>query len=296
MTACETNSQRIPLYLDGEMRDCNLTEFESHLSACSACQAALAGRRRFLADLSGARPDYGAPPALRLRIEILMAQSKVQAPSAGFRSTLWGWISTPFRFRWVSLQPAFALLLLILAVAGGLWMERRTRRVPLSKFASAALQAHKRHLHGERPLELRSSSPEVISAWFHGKVPFQVKLPKNEDLPAQQQPYQIEGAGTEPFGGGRVGYIAYRVGKKQVSLLLAPVSAVTLAGQNRVPMKSLVIHYDEADGFHIVTWAVTRKAVTYALVSDSSQHPNQSCIVCHAGPKDRDFMRNLLRQ
>jgi anti-sigma factor RsiW len=300
MTACEGHGQWISLYLDGEPHLPELTEFESHLSACPACQAAVAGCRRFLADLSDARPRYGAPPELRLRIERLVAdavaQSKAQASGSGSWWKMQRWIPVRSGLPWASPQVAVAMLLLLLTIAGGLWMERQTRRPPLSEFASAALQAHKRRLRGALSSELRSSSPEAISAWFQGKVPFHVKLPNNEDLPTQQQPYQIEGAGIEPFAGGRVGYIAYRVGNKPVSLLLAPTSAVRLSGRNRVPMKSLVIHYDEADGFHIVTWAVTRKAVTYALVSDSSQHPNQSCIVCHAGPKDREFMRNLVRQ
>jgi anti-sigma factor RsiW len=300
MTACDANSRRISLYLDGELRDRDLTEFESHLSACPACQMALAGRRRFMTDLSGARPLDGAPPALRLRVEGILADalahSTARDPGARFRDKfMLRWIRALSGFRWAAPQAAFATILL-LAVAGGLWMERQTNRLPRSAFAAAALEAHKHRLQGSLPLELRSSSPEVISAWFQGKTLLPVSLPQNNDLPPQQQPYQIEGAGTVPFRGGKLGYIAYRVGTKSVSLLVAPASAVTLAGRKQVPMKSLVIHYDDAGGFHIVTWAVPRKGVTYALVSESSQHPNQSCIVCHAGPKDHDFMRTLLSQ
>jgi len=96
------------------------------------------------------------------------------------------------------------------------------------------------------------------------------------------------------FNGTSLGYVAYRIGGRPVSLAIEPIWAATLAGRRQVRMKSLTIHYDLAGGFHIVTWAVPRKGVTYALVSDARQHANQSCIICHAGPNDRAFMRSLL--
>jgi anti-sigma factor RsiW len=300
MTVCEANSQRTALYVEGELREPGLTEFESHLSACAACQAAVAGRRRFLADLAEARPLCVAPPALRLRVEGLLAGALAQPTAqdhhtASFGEVMHGLMAALLGLRWATPQAACATILL-LAVAGGLWWERQARQLPRSAFAAAALEAHRHRLQGGMPLDLRSSSPATISAWFQGKVPLHVSLPPNEDLPPQQQAYQIEGAGTVAFGGGHLGYIAYRVGTKPVSLLIAPAAAVTLRGRKQVAMKSLTIHYDDAGGFHIVTWAIPRKGVTYALVSESGQHPNQSCIVCHASPKDRAFMHALLSQ
>jgi hypothetical protein len=198
-------------------------------------------------------------------------------------------------FRWTTPQWAGALVLL-LTVLGGVWIGQHSQRHPLSPFVAAALRAHQDRLRGVLPVTLKSSSATAVSAWFAGKVPFHVKLPDPGDLPGGPQPYQIEGAGVLPSSEATLGYVAYRVGNKAVSLLIAPASAVTLSGAKQVPMKSLLIHYDSAGGFHIVTWAVPKKGVTYALVSDSSQHANQSCIVCHASPKDRDFMRGLLNQ
>jgi hypothetical protein len=177
-----------------------------------------------------------------------------------------------------------------------MWFERRTLGQPKSEFAVAALAAHQRHLHGDLPLGIRSSSPKAVSAWFQGKTPAHVNLPVNEDLPPQDQPYQLEGGGLVPYHGSNLAYISYRVGGQPVSLLAAPASTVTLAGHKQVPMKSLVIHYDSAGGFHVVTWAVPKKGITYALVSNAGQHANQSCIVCHAGPRDREFMHALVSQ
>jgi len=296
MQPCEGNRNRIFSYLDGELRDGDLVEFEAHIGSCASCQAAVTSRRAFLAAVQSARPLDRAPDQLRARVVGILAKGPAK-PSFGDRVQIsFNWVMTPFSgFRWATPQLAFALVLLV-AVLGGTWLARRGAEYPRSQFASAALRAHEDRLRGLLPVALHSTSPKEVSAWFAGRVPFPVKLPETGDLPPQQQPYQIEGAGLVPYGGGQLGYVAYRVGTKAVSLLIAPASAVTLAGQKQVPMKSLVIHYDSAGGFHIVTWAVPKKGVTYALVSDSSQNANQSCIVCHAGPKDRDFMRGLLSQ
>jgi len=63
-------------------------------------------------------------------------------------------------------------------------------------------------------------------------------------------------------------------------------------------MGSLTFYYDTVDGYNVITWASKTRLVTYAMVSDRGERPQQSCIVCHAGPsaKDRDLMRGLLSQ
>jgi len=297
MAQCEIDGRQLFLYLDGELCGRELTVFESHLSDCAWCRLALAGRRQFLEQVAQARPPLSAPATLRARIEDILAGAPAPISSLSPAARVPGFmervLSALPTFRWVMPRAAFALVLLV-SILGGVWLDRQNGHRPRSAFAAAALEAHKSRLHGELPLAIHSSSPEVIAAWFHGRVPVNVKLPPSEDL--SQQPSQIEGAGLTPFQGGKLAYIAYRVGTQQVSLLVAPVSAVTLDGRRQVAMKSLVFHYDSADGFHIVTWAVPRKGVTYALVSDHSQHANQSCIICHASPKDRAFMRSLVSQ
>ncbi|MFN7993519.1 MAG: hypothetical protein U0Q18_07960 [Bryobacteraceae bacterium] len=247
--------------------------------------------------MKAARPALIAPAELRNQIQLTLANASPQARQAAAvrrPKTATRAMAALRGFRWISPRMAFAMAIL-LAVAGVVWVSNASRR-PRSAFALAALEAHQRRLHNGIPLGIRSSSPQIISAWFQGKVPVHVNLPAVADLPPQQQPYEIEGAGVVPSGSLKLGYIAYRVAGEPVSLLIAPAAGVSLSGRNQVPMKSLVIHYDSAGGFHIVTWAVPKKGVTYALVSKTSMHANQSCIVCHAAPKDRLFMQFLLSQ
>jgi hypothetical protein len=253
---------------------------------------ALEGRRRFLAGLAEARPDFHPSNELRRRIETLVegAQSQKQLPGKlGFFQKWTEGLRSP---RWALPQSVLATLLLTALLGGSWWLWKANE--PRSAFAVAALKTHQSLLKGNVRLEFVSSSPKDISAWFEGRVPVHVNLPSPAGVASGSIPYELLGAGTVSVDGTNLGVVAYRVGGKPVSLLITPVSAAKLDGRKRIPMKSLVIHYDTAEGFHIVTWAVQKKGVTYALVSEDGLHPNQSCIICHAEPKDVAFMRDLL--
>jgi hypothetical protein len=41
----------------------------------------------------------------------------------------------------------------------------------------------------------------------------------------------------------------------------------------------------------VITWS--DRGLTYALVSDLEERGQHSCIVCHQGTKDQDFISNL---
>ena len=72
-------------------------------------------------------------------------------------------------------------------------------------------------------------------------------------------------------------------------------------GRKKVVMGSLTFYYDTVDGYNVITWASGTREMTYAMVYDVGERPQQSCIVCHARPgakgaEDRDLMRGLLEQ
>jgi hypothetical protein len=96
------------------------------------------------------------------------------------------------KFRWNLKQaaPAFAMLAAVLVMV----------RVyhPRSELASTAIQAHKQFVTGMFPLDVRSSSPEVISAWFTERVSFHLKLPPYQEMPELVRPPSSPGwAGGE---------------------------------------------------------------------------------------------------
>jgi len=299
MKTCEENRSRIFLYLDDELRGQELADFGEHLRACAACREAVEDERRFLNGVRSAGPLYTPSTGLRRRVECIVRHAPAEATALGLGHRI-----REFMQRVMTVRPGFGLLtpqaaaafLLLLGIFGGVWIERNLGRSHAQpEFAALALKTHKRHAKGKLPLEVRSESPEVVAAWFKDKVPYHVVLPASEQLPGEAAAYQIEGGGLLPYRNGQAAYVSYEVRGKPVSLLVVPTSMVSLSAPKKVAMGKLTIYYDTVDGFHVVTWSVPR-GVTYALVSDRGEHPNQSCIVCHAGAKDRQFMSNLVSQ
>lgn len=143
-------------------------------------------------------------------------------------------------------------------------------------------------------MELRSSSSAEISAWFRGKVPFQLKLPAYAEIPIDRQPYRYEGARVVSVQNRPAAYVSYQTGGQPVSFLAIPTAIAPPEHGRAVPMKSLTIYYSDVDGHHVITWSGPKSHLTYALVTDL-EHPSRSCIICHAGsgPKDRDLMSRL---
>ena len=299
MKPCDENRLRITLYLDDELRDQELADFEAHVAVCAACRAAVDQERRFLDGVHAARPLYTAPPELRLKVENILRDVRVnsapQRRRGRVREIFERIFMAPAKFRWPLWQAATAFALTA-AIFGGLWFGRPglRRSDPHSAFEAMAVAAHRRHLAGKLPLEMRSASPAVISDWVNARAPFKMHLPSYDAMPAQAQSYRYEGVRLVPYGKDPAAYIAYQTAGKAVSLVALPTSIAPPLHGKAVAMKSLKVYYDTVEGFHVITWSGPRSRLTYALVTDL-EHPSQSCIVCHASssPRDRDLMQSL---
>jgi anti-sigma factor RsiW len=301
MKPCDAYRLQIAFYLDGELRDQALADFESHLTACAACRAAVDGERRFLDALHSVRPLYSAPPELRLRVEQILQGVPERPRQRGIwirmRDLMERTVMAPVKSGRPMLH-AVAACALLFAVFWGWWSWHTAvgRSDPHSEFAAMAVRLHKLRLSGNLPLETQSSSPADISAWFHGRVPFKVDLPTYAEMAGQNLPYQIEGARVVSYRNDPAGYIAYRTAGRPVSLVSLPTTIAPPLSGKGVVMGKLIVFYDTVDGFHVITWSGPRSRLTYALVTDL-EHPSQSCVLCHAGTsaKDRDLMSTLSR-
>jgi anti-sigma factor RsiW len=304
MKPCDENCQLIALYLDDELREQELADFESHLTACADCRTAVEEERRFLDGVQSAHPLYSAPPELRLLVENMLREmpgestATPQSRRPHMRAILQRILTARPGPRWPMLRTATALGVFA-AILGGLWVAHLANRRsnPHSEFAAMAVAAHKLHLKGKLPLEIRSASPAVISDWVNARAAFKMHLPSYDQSPTQAQLYGYEGARLVSFRSDSAAYVAYHTGGKPVSLVALPTSIAPPLRGKGVPMKSLTIYYDMVDGFHVMTWSGPRSRLTYALVTDLD-HPAQSCIICHASssPKDRDLMQSLRTQ
>jgi hypothetical protein len=79
--------------------------------------------------------------------------------------------------------------------------------------------------------------------------------------------------------------------KRPISLVVTSASAAVPRGGERIVAKGITFHYDSIDGLKVITW--TDRGLTYALVSDLEERGQRSCIVCHQGTKDQDFIESL---
>jgi hypothetical protein len=63
------------------------------------------------------------------------------------------------------------------------------------------------------------------------------------------------------------------------------------SGGEEIKARGLTFHYNAIQGLKVITWS--DRGLTYALVSDLEERGQQSCIVCHQGTKDQDFIAPL---
>ncbi len=148
-----------------------------------------------------------------------------------------------------------------------------------------------RRLRGQLPLEITSDSPEIISSWFAGKVSFSLKLPNYQESSGQEKLYHLEGARLVALNNDYAAYVAYKMLERPISLVVTANSTALPSDGEEIVSKGLKFHYDSIDGLKVITWS--DRNLTYALVSDLEERGQQSCMVCHAGTKDQDFIKGL---
>ena len=290
MNKCEDIRGRLALYLDHELQGSELANVETHLTECEACAAALAKQLNFLKAVRESGPLYTASSTLREKIQPLLNDNQVSVATSKPHSA----VKTDVRFRWV-LAAAAALLVLFLPIL--VWQfvgqsDAPSNRRP-SNFALKAAETHLRVTRGQLPLETQSASPQEISAWSSDKVSFSVKLPNYQESSGQEKLYTLEGARLVGFQNDYAAYVAYRMKSRPISLVITSDSVAKPSGGEEIASRGLRFHYNAIDGLKVITWS--DRGLTYALVSDLDERGQQSCIVCHEGTKDRDFIEPLGR-
>lgn len=285
-------------YLDDELQGNERAAVETHLRACAPCREMLEGERRFLHTVRDARPLYRATPELLARVEEVLSEApKPHAAPPKLHQRIERSLSqTGPAARPLHLRGRLSIAaVLTLALLSGIWslIEYRNSVKPRrpSEFAMMAVDTHQRYLRGQLPLEIASGVPEQISAWFAGKVSFGVKLPNYQEISGQEKLYHLEGARLVGYKNDYAAYVAYQMQRRQISLVVTSDSVACPSGGEEITSKGITFHYDSIEGLKVITWS--DRGLTYALVSDLEERGQQSCIVCHQGTKDRDFIESL---
>ena len=186
--SCETLSDKLTGYLDGELDERAAGEVEAHLRQCVTCSARLERERRVRAAVQAHLKPLRAPEQLRSNVRSML---RAQAKRSQRRQT---WLPT-----WVASAAA-----LILGVAGGWQLATwRVSRGDGSDLATEVVASHVRSLQGAHLTDIASSEHHNVKPWFAGKLDFSPPVPD----------FTTEGF---PLIGGRLDYL----GEKQVAALI----------------------------------------------------------------------------
>jgi anti-sigma factor RsiW len=299
MNQCEQTCLWMTFYLDDELQRDEGAALEAHLRTCATCRERFAQERQFLESVREARPLHAAPRELRERVENLLrdAPASPRAPAELRQRVerslrrLHERAGRPDHLRHLAARAA----LLALGLLVGLWVwgeyHKDLQRNRPSDFALMAVDTHQRHLRGQLPLEISSAAPQEISNWFAGKVSFSVALPNYQEASGQEKLYDLEGGRLVGYKNDYAAYVAYHMQQRPISLLVTSASTAEPRGGEEIISKGITFHYDSISGFKVITWS--DRGLTYGLVSDLEERGQHSCIVCHQGTRDQDFIEGL---
>jgi anti-sigma factor RsiW len=278
MRTCEDIRERLTLYLDNELQEDERLRVETHVQSCATCKAFVEKELAFLNAIRGTAPLHTAPAELKTKVSAVVNGSKSSARG-------------PLPMRWIVPIAAVLLLLLIPVVVWRVRQSNRTGNAGPSPFALMAVESHLRHMRAQLPLEIESNNPQEISTWFANKVNFNVKLPSYQESSGQDKVYTLEGARLVGYENDYAAYVSYRMTERPISLVITSDSVARPSGGEQIASRGLEFHFNSIDGFKVITWS--DRGLTYALVSDLDERGQQSCIVCHQGTKDQDFIEPL---
>jgi mycothiol system anti-sigma-R factor len=288
MSACDDYRAMVLPFSDDELRGQELHDFEQHIAECAECKEVLAQEQALSHLLHRSRPLYHAPESLRARVSGILSSevhSVVRAPD-GLRRRVLRILASPFRGltepaqRWRQLIVAGVVTILVL-----LLVPPAIQRVRANAFVETAAATHRSYLAGNLPMEIHTSSPDQVTAWFAGKVPFHFQLPESQQTASGQQIYKLVGSRLVNFRGKYAALTTYEMKEQKISLLVVSDESARAEGGEAVQSGRLTFHDHTVGTFKVITWS--NHGLTYALVSSLPGSARQSCLVCHQNMADR---------
>jgi anti-sigma factor RsiW len=266
----------IQLFVDNELADGEREDLLDHLKGCVVCQQALEDTKAVSDRVRRARPHIVASAALRQRVLKELNTPANNIVSTARAATARTAMQRPSRlFHW---KPLAVAAILCIAVGGALSIPVLQRAARAKRFIDVAVAAHLSSAD-DSSLDVRSSSPDVVAAWFTQRVSFPFRIPNEGIASDDRAKYTLAGGRLVDFGGERAALLVFRLQHDRVSLLVSSDRLAKATGGRIVRSGELSFHSKELGALHVATW--DNKGLTYALVSNVPMGNNNACSTCH---------------
>lgn len=285
MSECTEIRKQIQLFVGGDLRDSERVALEDHISCCSSCERELQIESELIARVKDSLSGYELPTGLRDRIEAMVNRE----------ASAWSDLRKAGRQTRIYLAGLAVAASIVLVLGGVMFWHLKLAKIPAtfietpSDLAQLAVESHLQRVQGKLQLEVNSNSPQEISQWFSGKIPFNLALPHFEGIPEEEKIYRIAGGRRIRFRQDFAAYVSYQMNDKPISLVAISDKNSNDTRMSAFAVKDLTFYLDEISGLKTFTWS--RKGLSYALVSDLDEYGQQSCMVCHPGSNIGDRVR-----
>jgi anti-sigma factor RsiW len=254
---CETIRRHLEAHVDGEETPLGVAAVSAHLATCPGCAAAEAELCNYRTAVARVHRPEPAPLSLVRSLQRLARQRR----------------TAPWQGAVAATGVAFGVAALA-ALAVAAWLGGAEPTTPL--LAEMTTRQHEAVASARVPLEIVTTDPARLVAWFAARLPFEVALPRL-DSPE----LHLMGGRLTEVAGGLAAHVLYRRGSALVSLGVAPAAAGgPPPGAETEAFRSLRFHMSRLGGHNVIAW--TDGGLAYALVSDLPAQGRGSCVVCHA--------------
>jgi anti-sigma factor RsiW len=233
--ACESWTEKLDAYFDGELTADDARALQEHLRGCSSCAADGLARLQQKLAVRAAGQRFTPDPAFRARIEKSIAARK---PS-------------PWRRYWLPALAAAAVLLMVSAFLLTLNRERRGEQQLIGELADL----HVATLASANPVDVVSTDRHTVKPWFAGRIPFTFNLP---DL--QESPFTLVGGKVSYLHQSPGAELIYRVRQHQISVFIFQEKDLRNVSGAESALNSL--------SFQVRSW--THNGLRYFVIGDAN--------------------------
>ena len=251
MTCNETYHQ-LEAFVDGELPPDEARRIAEHLAGCDSCQERVEQLRALTNALQRDLRSDQAPRDLWRRIEVQLPADDEVAD-----------VIKPARWWQDKVRPlalAASVALLISVSAGVGWWQWQADyaviRAPVQDFTTYRLSG--------RGLDVESSDPDVIQAWFEERLAFELPTVK-----ARVAGFDLVGGRLCGFLDRRISALAYERGDQVVSVYVMSDHDLPLPDPSFAPELRISRSVHEVDDVNTMIWH--HDGLVYSVVSDLSE-------------------------